>query len=174
MSKFLLFFKRTRVFLKYRFFTYKFRLLKFLGKFIPYFKPMSYTEEQIKQNITGYLKEYFDSFKDDKMTYDIIENGYNEKNRNTSLSKLSYIIKCKLLDSEVVKFEILFDHCNIEELKINYRLLTFENKNNQEFLRKIKVVFLEKIDAPHFKNYILLVLQNKEVFKEGSISVDKN
>lgn len=173
MSNFLLFFKRLKVFLKYRFLTYKFRLFKFLGKFIPYFKQMSYTIEQIKETITTYLEEYFDHSKDSKISYDIIENGYHEKNLNNTLCSLEYIINCKYLNSEVVKFEIMFDHLNVDDLDINYRLITDENKNNREFLEKIKSDFLRKIDANHFKTYILRVLKNKEIITNGSIKIGK-
>lgn len=74
MSNFLLFFKRLKVFLKYRFLTYKFRLFKFLGKFIPYFKQMSYTKNQILDRFNNAIIPRI--------------NNYSENNFNTDYSNL--------------------------------------------------------------------------------------
>ncbi|MFP3590396.1 hypothetical protein [Chryseobacterium sp. SIMBA_038] len=80
MSNFLLFCKLTRVLLKFRFLTYKFRLLKFLGKFSSYFKQMyfNYINEKklldaFNLILNNYLKES-DIYKNCKINcFDIVE-----------------------------------------------------------------------------------------------------
>lgn len=109
MSKFLLFCKRTRVFIKFRFLIYKFQLLKFLGKFIPYFKPMIYTEEDIRIEISKNLKEYIESFNKMKITCKIDEGEYLVQNLDAYSCKLKYEVEYAIPSLPLLKFSLFIE-----------------------------------------------------------------
>lgn len=174
MSNFLLFSRRTRVFLKYRFLTYKFRLVGFLGKFIPYFKPMKKRSiEEIVECLTSYFNEYLTDYYGDQTKFDI-RGKYREKNYNTSFCELHYIIKFQLPDLQEVEFEVIFKHHDIDTLIPNIRQLTFENKNNQKFLADIRLSFYENFNKNHFISYVLGILKTRVLTEYGSIKVEEN
>lgn len=171
MSNFLLFWKRTRVFIKYRFLIYKFHFLKFWGKFIPYFKPMTKrTTKEILECLDKYFIEYLTAYYNDKTKFEI-NSKYIEKHLNTSICELHYIIKLQFSNLQEVEFEIIFEHHDIDTLIPNIRQLTFENKNNKKFLEKIRDSFSENFNKNHFISHTLGILKTKDINKDGSITV---
>lgn len=119
MSKFLLFFKKGRAFLKYRFYLYQLRLLKFLGKFIPYFKEMGYTKYEILARfntaiiprINNYDEDNFNTYHSDFKKFDRIEKS----------CEVIYSVKYK----KIIKFNILLI---IENGELSFGLIN-KNKN---------------------------------------------
>lgn len=176
MSKFLLFFKKARVFLKYRFFTYKLRLLKFLGKFIPYFKPMTYTKKQALAEIRKYLKEHIDKFNRQTKNnitnesqidegeiitdYNEIDEGYftsfKYSNAEDFICRLRYNVKYELHGVGYMEFKIFIDYFKKGNTKIDFQLETPFNKST---LMKYNELFVY-IDCSEINNKILTILFN--------------
>lgn len=136
MSNFLLFSRRTIVFLKYRFLVYKFRLVRFLGKFIPYFKQM-----------------YFNYINGEKLldAFNLILNNYlNESDiyKNCKINCSDVIEKDSLTKSLTVQYDVKFANNDF------YILLICENS-------KCKFKFtLHSIN----KDYSRIVLEEDDLF----------
>ena len=121
MSNFLLFCRKARVFLKYRFLIYKFRLVGFLGKFIPYFKKMGYTRHQILdrfnnviiQRINSYNENHFNTNHSDFRRFDCLQKS----------CEVIYRVKYK----KTIEFNILLI---IEHKELSYALI--DNSKNHE------------------------------------------
>lgn len=193
MSNFLLFCKRTRVFIKYRFLTDKFRLLKFLGKFIPYFKPMSYTKDEVKVKIRKYLKEHIDTFNNKQKTNEAIINeeniinesqinkgeiitNYNEiddgyftnfkyDNAENFICGLKYNVKYVLRGIGNIEFNIFIHYFKHGKPHIHFQHEMFFNKSS---FTKYTELF-SYIDIPEVNNNIQTILFNmKNSDKSGT------
>lgn len=149
MSKFLLFWKRTRVFLKFRFLIYKFQLLKFLGKFIPYFKPMYINEDKLLSDFKFILKEHLDKF--NKYKTCIIDNFevFNKSSMSKSLTikfevtylsiDFSILMLCENFDTTADDFELLLQSLNKDYSQIKL--------TESKLLLIINIIhYLKKID----------------------------
>jgi len=153
---------------------YKFQLLEFLGKFIPYFKSMTKrTTKEILECLDKYFNEYLTDCYNDKTKFDI-KGEYKEKNFNTSFCELQYIIKCRFPNLMNVEFEIIFEHFDVDQLTPNIRQITFENKNNRKFLEDTRSSFSENFNKNHFISFVLGILRTKKINKYGSITIDEN
>lgn len=112
MSDFLLFCKRKRVFMKYRFLIYKFQLLKFLGKFIPYFKHMiEFTEEDILQRFNNVLIPHVHKCKNFSI------NGYPQ------IESFDYINK-----SCMILYDMIYDNKNISSIDFQILIKVINDK----------------------------------------------
>lgn len=153
MSKFLLFCRKARVFLKYRFLIYKFRLVGFLGKFIPYFKPMvEFTEDDIIRKFNHIITRHF-----------VV---YNNKDFSFSYSDsedFSYVNKsCEILYKVVYKKSINFNLSikvrnkksiiRLSNIDSNININNIENASNDIFMFIQYFQDIEDIDF--FKVYM--------------------
>lgn len=178
MSKFSLFFKRTKVFVKYRFLTYRFHLLKFLGKFIPYFKPMSYTRDQAKIEIGKRLiKEYNKDFHKPEL-YKIYgdEGLYTFFDKKTTLHgnryTISYPFTCVKLNN-YANYSILVIYNDQEEeekekVKIDFNLIPTNTKIINDILDFLKCI--EDIN----KDEIFEIFKGIEINNSGHMAISKN
>ncbi|NML56755.1 hypothetical protein [Chryseobacterium cheonjiense] len=140
MSKFLLFCKKTRVFLKYKFYLYQLRLLKFLGKFIPYLKKMGYTKDQILDRfnnaiiprINNYSENNFNTDYSDFKRFDYIEKScdviYRVKYKKTIEFNILLII-----EHEELSFGLINKNKNYEIYEL-YHYLNNMNDTDKSFL----------------------------------------
>lgn len=150
MSNFLLFLKRLKVFLKYRFLTYKFRLLRFLGKFIPHFKPMKNLDKQdivvlfdktlnphISKN-KGFLRKEFSRIRHFDYTNKECIILYNIIYQKNNLNYIDFQIAIKVENEEVIFG--LFDESDDEKIYSFYKYLQkTEDKNKYvEFMNAVK------------------------------------
>lgn len=170
MSNFLLFCKRTRVITKYRFFAYRFRFLKFLSKFIPYFKQMyiSYiNEEKLLYEFNLILKNYLDESK----TYKNCKINDFEISKKILVSKsltIQYDVSYLNIDFYILlicedlkfRFELTLYSINKDYSKITFNedsllsitsLLQYFNEiDNSKLTKKFKIFdeFFEKKENP--------------------------
>lgn len=168
MSNFLLFCKRTRVFVKYRFLTYKFRLLKFLGKFIPYFKPMSYTEKQALKLIGEHLINHIKTFQIEEIVFEVInkdENTLHNLFQNSTIV-LNYFVKYPLPFLPHLEFLLRLEGDKYG-IKPEHQILVTTNTAT----RKSTDNFFEFIDSIDVST-ILTILNNVET-EYGSIQINK-
>lgn len=141
MSKFLLFCKRTRAFLKYRFLTYKFHFLKFLGKFITYFKLMSqYAEDEIVGHFNDLVIRNTNQYDKGFSVEHFTPETFSHTNKSCSIM---YHIDYKKDNANPIRFQILLnvnnkplplfglfeESCN-EDIFEFYRYLLNLNDNN--------------------------------------------
>lgn len=163
MFNFLLFCKRKKVVVKYRFSTYKFRLLNFLGKFIPYFKPMSYTEEEIRKEISQNLKNYIESFNEKKITCKIDEGEYLVQNLDAYSCKLKYEIEYALPSLPLLKFSLFIESytsVGITNLEKPQHLILIPSSTDQtktffEFIESINTEIILSSIKKWDKNHVI-------------------
>lgn len=151
MSKFLLFFKRTRVFIKFRFLIYKFQLLKFLGKFIPYFKPMNYTRDEAKIEIGKRLiKEYNKDFHKPELYTIYADKGqYTFFDKETSPTVNRYIIAypfiCVDYPDKNYSILVIYDETKTKIVDVDFNLEPINTKIIHKILDFLECI--EKINT---------------------------
>lgn len=159
MSKLLLLYRRRYVFLKYRFLTYKFCSLNFLGRFIPCIKPMNYTKEQVLAEIQKCIKQHIENFNSNKKECKIqsglfLLQSHDNKRYHLKYNlqyTIEYLFKYELISIPDLEFYLFLD-CYPEDIKIRLELFTNFDVEDDLFLDNVK----------HFVKHIKKIKENAE------------
>ncbi len=133
MIKFLLFYKRIKIFIKSKHFYFKYYLVKFLCKFIPYLKNMTINKEKLVSDLTKMVNNHFENFNDirffkiDNASFPPIASS-NINIHNGDYNKIKHIVNYKVENSNKSYFYV-FIHCYgnvIENIKANFNEMDIE------------------------------------------------
>lgn len=100
MSKIKLLIARLKILLVKKFIISKYCVINILGKFIPYFRNMDFTEERLLKQLNEFINNHLDKYSNKKQFS--IEDAKNTKvfNSNDNSSKVEYIVSYEILHSK--------------------------------------------------------------------------
>lgn len=120
----------------------KFRLFKFLGRFIPYFKKMGISREDLRKRFNDTVNEWFKDFSNDDGTFKFREGIYSTIVSDKPL-KIKYPIEYGITYKNMIDFSISF---YLYEDKVE-RILSYIPSEVNDFTPHIEIgKFLEYFD----------------------------